>query len=317
MRLEWIDDLLAVLDSGSLARAAERRFLTQSAFTRRVRLIEDSVGATLFDRSRKPVRLLPGVQVLEPDLRDLAVRLRRLREALKQSASPAGRTLTFACQHAITATVSPGIVRALTANGGPPVRVRSGNRDECLLLLLAGEADFSVMYDISGTRVPALPGSFDVVTLGYDMLIPICAPAQLQAARGPVIPIVSYPSEVFLGQVFERSIAPRLPGNVTTASKAETALTLAMLQFALNEIGIAWLPQSLVTEPLQQGRLVNISDLLPAQAMEIRMIRLSEGQPGRSRAVWDFLIDNLDLPTGLKRLPKELPGPVQSVERAE
>ena len=129
--------------------------------------------------------------------------------------------------------------------------------------------------------------------------------------------MVSYPSEVFLGQVFERSIAPRLPGNFITASKAETALTLAMLQFALNEIGIAWLPQSLVTEPLQQGRLVNISDLLPAQAMEIRMIRLSEGQPGRSRAVWDFLIDNLDLPTGLKRLPKELPGPVQSVERAE
>ena len=205
MRLEWIDDLLAVLDSGSLARAAERRFLTQSAFTRRVRLIEDSVGATLFDRSRKPVRLLPGVQVLEPDLRDLAARLRRLREALKQSASPAGRTLTFACQHAITATVSPGIVRALTADGGPPVRVRSGNRDECLLLLLAGEADFSVMYDISDTRVPALPGSFDVVTLGYDMLIPICAPAQLQAARGPVIPMV------YRGTVLRQRVALVMP----------------------------------------------------------------------------------------------------------
>ena len=50
MRLEWIDDILAVLESGSLARAAEKRSLTQSAFTRRVRLIEDSIGAELLRR---------------------------------------------------------------------------------------------------------------------------------------------------------------------------------------------------------------------------------------------------------------------------
>ncbi len=317
MRLEWIEDLLAVLDSGSLARAAERRFLTQSAFTRRVRLIEDSIGATLFDRSRTPVPLLPGVQALEPNLRDLAAQLRRLREALAHAASPGARTLTFVCQHAITTTFSPWIVRALTARGEISMRVRSGNRDECLLLLLAGEADFSVMYETPGARLPTLPGSFDAVTLGTDRLVPVCAPALRPLASEPVIPTISYPSDVFLGQVFDRSVAPRLPDGVATSSRAETALTLAMLQFALNEIGIAWLPQSLVTEDLQQGRLVRLDDVLPTQAMEVRMIRLSEGQTERSRAVWRFIIDNLELSTGLERLPEEPPGLVQTVERAE
>ena len=117
MRLEWIDDILAVLDSGSLARAAERRFLTQSAFTRRVRTIEDSIGATLFDRRRKPVALMPGVAPLEPELRDLSARLRRIAQDLRLSAGQAGRTLTFACQHAITTTVSPRGVSELTAAG--------------------------------------------------------------------------------------------------------------------------------------------------------------------------------------------------------
>ena len=76
MQLDWIDDILAVIDAGSLAQAAERRFLTQSAFTRRVRVIEEKIGITLFDRSRKPVAIMPGVQALEPELRDLSVRLR-------------------------------------------------------------------------------------------------------------------------------------------------------------------------------------------------------------------------------------------------
>ena len=49
MRLDWIDDILAVLDCGSLARAAQKRSLTQPAFTRRVRLIEDSIGAELLE----------------------------------------------------------------------------------------------------------------------------------------------------------------------------------------------------------------------------------------------------------------------------
>ena len=69
MRLEWIRDLLAVMEGGSLARAAERRFVTQSAFTRRIRLIEDSLGAELFDRSRKPLEMLASVRALEPEMR--------------------------------------------------------------------------------------------------------------------------------------------------------------------------------------------------------------------------------------------------------
>jgi DNA-binding transcriptional LysR family regulator len=299
MRLEWIDDILAVLECGSLARAAERRFLTQSAFTRRVRSIEDSIGAALFDRRRKPVTLLPGVQALEPELRDLSARLRRLRDALKLSASQTGRSLTFVCQHALTTTVSPRIVRALNAQGESSVRVRSGNRDECLMLLLANDVDFAVIYDVPEERSPVLPKAFEAATLGSDMMIPVCTPSMRRALAEPVIPTISYPSDVFLGQVFDRSIRPRLSDSVTTSTQAETALTLAMLQFALNEIGIAWLPLSLVAETLSQGQLVRADDVLPAQPLDVRMVRLSEGQTVRAHALWDHVAEHWTLPTTL------------------
>ena len=123
MQLDWIDDILAVIDTGSLAQAAERRFLTQSAFTRRVRAIEEKLGTRLFDRSRKPVVALPGVRALEPELREMSARLRRMQLNLRVSDSQAGEAFTLVCQHAITATISPWVVRQLTARGEASVRV--------------------------------------------------------------------------------------------------------------------------------------------------------------------------------------------------
>ncbi|MEY8828491.1 LysR family transcriptional regulator [Sedimentitalea sp. XS_ASV28] len=317
MRLEWIDDILAALDSGSLAQAAERRFVTQSAFTRRVRMIEENIGATLFDRRRKPVTLMPGVVALEPELRELSARLRRLSQDLRLSAGRAGRPLTFVCQHAITTTVSPRVVRQLTATGETSVRVRSGNQDECLLLLLANEADFAIMYEVAEDRTQVISRAFEDVLLERDLLIPVCAPAIRPLTEGCELPVISYPPDVFLGRVFNRNIAPRLPDNVEVVSQAETALTLAVLEFALSEIGIAWLPESLVGADLARGQLVRVDDVLPAQELDVRMIRLSEEPSQRSDAVWHHVIETLKLPACSERLPDAAPGLVQPVERAE
>lgn len=115
MRLDWLEDILAVLDTGSFARAAEARNLTQSAFTRRIRTIEDGIGTPLFDRARKPVQLLPNVRAREDEMRRMAADLRTLRDGLRQSG--AGRVVSLACQHAITTTISPGWCRFWHATG--------------------------------------------------------------------------------------------------------------------------------------------------------------------------------------------------------
>ena len=59
MRLEWLKDVISIAETGSFSEAARRRNLTQSAFSRRVRQIEDHLGIELFDRSKKPVQMRP------------------------------------------------------------------------------------------------------------------------------------------------------------------------------------------------------------------------------------------------------------------
>lgn len=295
MRLEWIDDILAVLDSGSLAHAAERRMLTQSAFTRRVRTIEENIGATLFDRRRKPVSLMPGVQELDSEMREISARLHKLRHALKATAREIGKPLSFVCQHALTTTISPQVVRAAKLGGMTSVQVRSGDKDECLMQLLSKDVDLAIMYSLASDASPDVGKAFDSIDLGNDVLIPVRAPALQKDVSYPDIPTITYPTDAFLGQVFARSIRPRLPTGVSIVPVAETSLTLAMLQLVRNAIGIAWLPQTLVAESLEDGSIVRIDDILPAQTLTIKMLRLNGVQSEQDELNWINLAKQLQI----------------------
>ncbi|WP_108814351.1 LysR family transcriptional regulator [Loktanella sp. Alg231-35] len=286
MRVEWIDDILAVLDCGSLAQAAQKRALTQSAFTRRVRTIEDSLGTTLIDRRRKPVSLMPGVQSLEPELRELSSRLHNLRQTLRTANKGLGKPLTFVCQHALTTTISPQVVHAATRNGETTARVRSGNQDECLMMLLSKEVDLAIMYALPNGAPMGTSTAFETLNIDEDIIVPVCAPGLLARVTDEAIPVIAYPSDVFLGQVFTRMLSPRLAQDRTMVTVAETALTFAMLELTLNEIGIAWLPSSLVARPLAQGDLIRLDDTLPAQILDINMVRLRGGETEHSDLIW-------------------------------
>ena len=57
MNLSWLEDFQALAESGNFSRAAEQRHMTQPAFSRRVRALEEWLGVALFDRSTQRVYL--------------------------------------------------------------------------------------------------------------------------------------------------------------------------------------------------------------------------------------------------------------------
>lgn len=289
MNHDWLDDILAVLDAGSFVGAAEQRNITQSAFTRRIRAIEEGLGAPLFDRRRKPVVLLPALRGQEPALRRLAQDMRGLRGDLRATAKGAGRIVTLACQHAITATISPGLVKHLTELGWSSVRVRSGNRDECLLQLISGVADMVVTYDHPEDARDLERSGLIERRIGRETLVPVCLPALAETLEDE-LPVIGYPSDVFLGELVERRLWAGLPQGRTINRRAETALTLAAYHYALNGIGIAWLPLSLVAADLEAERLLKPDMAGPDYALDIRLIRLSDEARSGTLQAWDALI---------------------------
>lgn len=295
MRLEWLEDILAIMETGALSRAAEHRLLTQPAFSRRIRSIEASIGVDLLDRTRKPAQIKPSVRDMQPRLRALAGDLRELLHELRQLDRETSNRIVIANQHAITTSIAPHLVKCLSETEDISIRLRSANRDECYALLMTRQADLMLVYQSAMEGFADNDPIIEHCDLGEERLVPVFASDGLvdldrARARGE-LPIVAYPADVFLGQVTNREILPLVGEDTGIRRKAETALTLAGLQLAVEGIGVAWLPASLAGPYLANGTLTALDHSLPSCTLAVVAMRLSGPKSPIERRVWETTRD--------------------------
>lgn len=296
MRLEWLEDILAIAETGSFSGAAERRRLTQSAFSRRVQQIEDYVGVELFDRGHKPIRLQPTTLAQSEQILLLSAGLRQLLADLRRGERMTSNKVVVACQHSLTTVRIPQILQQLPEDGeGIHVRLRSANLDECTGLLLSRQADVAIVYRLPDEVDDFNTDFLEVITIGTDRLVPVfkaALPATLnQSAEERELPFIAYPADVFFGKVMDRKILPYLNPGTHQLPKVETALTLAAVEMAAAGIGVAWVPESLARDRIAAGRLVDLSPDLPACDLQVNAMRL-EGKPSVAGVLfWSRLLN--------------------------
>ena len=68
---------VAAAETGSFTRAAERFYISQTAITQQIRLLEETLGCPLFDRSTRPVTLTSGGKVFLIEARAILDRMNR------------------------------------------------------------------------------------------------------------------------------------------------------------------------------------------------------------------------------------------------
>lgn len=71
MDINDLQTFLAVAESGSFSRAAERAFITQPAISKRIAALEAELGARLFDRVGRRIQLAPAGIALLPQARTI------------------------------------------------------------------------------------------------------------------------------------------------------------------------------------------------------------------------------------------------------
>lgn len=276
-----------------MSRAAEQRFLTQPAFSRRIRVIEDFVGVELLDRTRKPAQLKWSVREQRTRIQELATGLRDLVNELKRQDPETQTCIVIASQHAITTSFAPPFVKYLADEDEFSIRLRSANRDECLTLLMTHEANIALLYRSEAIEIDPQDDYLEMRDLGEERLVPVFATDQLprlreERDRGDV-PVISYPSDVFLGQLVNQEVFVDLGSQLFVRNKAETALTLAAKQLAVAGVGIAWLPESLAGQELATGLLTNLDYDFPSPLMRVVAIRLPGEKTAAEEQVWSAI----------------------------
>src|SRR5271155_5644159 len=149
MDTTWFEDFLAVLEEGGFTRAEERRAVSQPAFSRRIKALEDWVGATLFDRTTHSVSLTAAGERLLPAAEDILRRLQIARADSSNAAQLQHDTLKLAATHVLSLTFLPIWLRSIEALAPMTgtVQLTSDNRVACEKLMIEGRAHFMLCHD--------------------------------------------------------------------------------------------------------------------------------------------------------------------------
>jgi len=81
----WLEDFITLAEEGNFSRAAETRNLSQPAFSRRIRALEEWVGTELVDRDTHRIALTEAGEAFRAVAEDV---LRRLVRVLRIPAKP-------------------------------------------------------------------------------------------------------------------------------------------------------------------------------------------------------------------------------------
>ena len=101
MHLNQINAFLAIAELESFSLAAERLHITQPAVSKRIRQLEITINAPLFDRIGKRSILTPNGRAFKPHAECILQELKSFRTGLsRQQATPSG-SLSFATSHHI------------------------------------------------------------------------------------------------------------------------------------------------------------------------------------------------------------------------
>ncbi|HEY0835153.1 MAG TPA: LysR family transcriptional regulator [Azospirillum sp.] len=293
MELSWLDDFLALVDCGNFSRAAELRHLTQPAFSRRIRALEDWVGAPLFDRSTHRVALTEAGERFRPAAEEVLRRLLQGREDARASAHAAASALTFAATHALSLTFFPPWLRALEARASlGPIRLVSDSMSACEQVMLQGHAQFLLCHHHPAAPGRLEPGAFRSLPVGEDVLLPVGAPDgggrprfALDGPHADALPLLAYSSESGMGRIV--TAARVASGRAARLEPVFTSHLAAVLRtMARDGRGVAWLPQSLIADDLEAGRLVRAGGADWDVAVDIRLFRPRARLSAAAEAFW-------------------------------
>ena len=297
MRIDWLDDLVALLDSGGVADAARLRHVTQPAFSRRIKVLEDTLGLEIIDRSVKPSGPSRVLRDHEAELRKLAAEQKLLISDMRQEHKSGHRQIVIASQHAITTSLGPRIINSISEPDQIHIRLRSGNRDECETLLIRRQAGIALTYHIKSEPLPEPPSFLTEAVIGAERLIPVCGSRFAETIRTEIhsglLRMIGYPTDVFLGAALTRHVLPTLEDRCSVSIVTETALSPAALHLAASGLGVAWVPLTLAQPDLDRGDLTHLEPDLGGIEMDLVAHRWTNAPQATVLDAWDRLTNAL------------------------
>jgi len=274
MDMQWLDDVLVLLEEGNMTRAAARRNITQPAFSRRIRSFEDWLGVDVLERKTNRIKVSQALATNEGEIRALVARLKELRTKIAHH-DPAASVVTIAAQHSPVFSTFPDMgLRARAAFPGIRFRMRAGNLNDCASLFLRGDTSMLLCYEAQGVG-PISFGSGVLRELwGQDYLIPVVGGILRYSVRDnreipEDTPAIVYPENSYFGQVLSKNARVFGTAGCSINPFCQTAFSSGAREMVLKGLGVGWVPFSMAHREIESGDLISLSNQYGQEPLDV------------------------------------------------
>ncbi|MXO69402.1 LysR family transcriptional regulator [Pelagerythrobacter marinus] len=297
MELKWLEDLEALARIGHFARTAETRLITQSALSRRIQALEGWVGVQLVDRTKHPIALTTAGREFLDASRKIVDWAYDAQERAGSSARMSKDSITIGSMHTLSLYFLPRLIASLTQSVGrlsSSIETVPRNIDEYLYNLRTGVSDFYVGYLHPNINFDVDPDQYPRLLIGTDRLVPCASdPAMFErlsdSCDEPIPYLAFHPSSITHKIV--KGCLDRAPFGKRLDIVYRATLAEALSAAATLDLGIAWLPESLLMGPGAASAL-HVHDGPWCEPLDIIIVRSRANERPIVNRIWAELEEN-------------------------
>jgi len=294
MNFIWLDDFVALAHTGDFFLAARERKIPVNVFSRRIRRLEEWVGADLVDRSFKSTTLTSTGERFVSVARDLIARAAQLSQEAREAVGEGDGILKLACTPTLFLSFLPDWLTSLGRVALTPMLRFSDSQAQCEAMLQHGMVQFAVIYSHLQERSVLHGESFKSAVIGHDELIPVSVPTVeglplfTLGVSDRKVEVLSYATESGLGRIHATVFGRQLAGmNIHVQDTASTTSVLRRMTLAGK--GLAWIPRNTVQDDLSSGTLVLAGEDKWNVPLEVCIYRAWQPLPATAEAFWDTI----------------------------
>lgn len=256
MTLKHIRIFLTVYQKESITKAAQHLGITQPAASLAIKELETHYQTTLFERKGRGMQATAAADHLYPLAQNLLYQYEEMERQLIKP-SPPNKLCLGACS-TIASTLLPRLIHSFSKNN-PSIKLYTSVNTSKILQqqVLNSQLDFALVEE------PFSSENLRSLCFLQEEILPICAPSH-PFANAANISIKELEEESILLPAKDIGVRKQLDiifsrNKITIVPAMETTDTAALIHGVSSDIGISFLPKSLLHMPLHKHQLSTFS----------------------------------------------------------
>ncbi|MBY0121647.1 LysR family transcriptional regulator [Bacillus sp. S/N-304-OC-R1] len=278
MELQWLKTFIVAAETTNFRQASEKLIISQPSVTVHIRLLEEYLGAKLFDRINNRVTLTDVGKLFYREAMQLVEQMEQSVNRIHTYAQGFRKNWTIAISPLMAETILPYILRTFMESH-PDVEISIRVEESTNIEQLVDNGDVHLGISALDTKLK----NIDSIRIYDDPILFVTSPDSYDEESGPPIDAVEVLQTNYIfthhHPIYWDRLLNKLNKHVKRIRTMKVTQAHIVKRFIQEGLGISFLPHSIIRRELIEGRLMQPHfDLFPLPTVSTFIIVKRKGK---------------------------------------